>query len=79
MFYGVLMRWPWLEWSRQRFLWTGLVGWAILLIARSALLRLTDSTALRSTIWVGFVVGGLMLFYISITWAKEYDRRNPRP
>ena len=34
--------------------------------------------ALRSVIWVGFVVGGLMLFYMTFTWASEYDRRSPR-
>jgi hypothetical protein len=74
----VVMRRPWLEWSRHRFVWTGLGAWATLLIARSVLLPLTDSTALRSIIWVGFVAGGLMLFYVTFTWAKEYDRRNPR-
>jgi hypothetical protein len=69
---------PWLNWSRQRLLWTGLAGWASLLIARSVLLRLTESFALRTIIWTGFVVGGLMSFYVAFTWAKAYDRRNPR-
>ena len=72
------MQRPWLNWSRRQYLWTGLAGWAILLIIRSVLLRVTDSSALRAVIWTGFVAGGLMLFYVTFTWAREYDRRNPR-
>jgi hypothetical protein len=49
-----------------------------LLIARTVLLRRTDSTALRTVIWMGFVVGGLVLFHVTFTWAKEHDRRHPR-
>ena len=53
-------------------------AWASLLVARVVLLRLTDSTVLRSIIWIGFVVGGLMSLYVTFTWAREYDRRHPR-
>jgi uncharacterized MAPEG superfamily protein len=73
------MRRPWLEWSRQRFLWTGLAAWTILLAARILLLPLANSTLMRSIIWFGLVVGSVALFYVTFTWAKEYDRRNPRP
>jgi hypothetical protein len=72
------MRRPWLEWSRQRFLWTGLAAWTFLLAARIFLMPLVDSIIMRSIIWVGLVVGSLLLFYVTFTWAKEYDRRNPR-
>jgi hypothetical protein len=73
------MQRPWVDWSRRRFLWTGLAAWAALLVARFVLMRVADSTALRAIIWTGFAVGLLMLFYLTFTWAKEYDRRNPRP
>jgi hypothetical protein len=50
----------------------------VVLAGRLLLLPLVNSTVVRSVIWVGLVAGSLALFYVTFTWAKEYDRRNPR-
>ena len=68
--YRVDMRRPWLEWSRQRFLWTGLAAWTILLAARILLLPLASSTVMRSIICVcGCEVGRRSPQRITV-WAR---------
>lgn len=76
--YVAVMRRPWLDWSRPRFAWTLLSAVVVLFSARWVLAGAIDSTAVTAIVLVVYIAGGLVVMYVTFSWAKEYDRRNPR-
>ena len=72
------MRRPWLDWSRRRFAWTLLSAVVVLFSARWVLAGVIDSTAVKALLLVVYLTAGLLAMYMTFSWAKEYDRRNPR-
>lgn len=69
---------PWLEWNRRRILWTGFSAFGTLFLIGTLHLRLTEARPIELVIQAVAFVGGLLLLYVTFTWAAEHDRRNPR-
>ncbi|GAA5115904.1 hypothetical protein GCM10023339_23740 [Alloalcanivorax gelatiniphagus] len=67
-----------MTWSRRRFVVSGLAAVLGLITIRWVLLGLTSSTAARALLLAVYLLGGLFLFYMTFSWAKEHDRRHPR-
>ncbi|WP_090968528.1 hypothetical protein [Nocardioides exalbidus] len=72
------MRKPWLDWSRRRFLWTMLLAVGILFGIRWALAKVIDSSAADALLLVVYLAAGLAVLYLTFSWTREHDRRNPR-
>jgi hypothetical protein len=67
-----------LEWSRRRLAWTLLAAVVVLVGTRWVLASVIDSDAAEGLLIFVYLAGGLAALYVTFSWAREHDRRNPR-